>query len=83
MAELLRQRLGEVGIGVKVISVDGKTRDSRVRAADYQLAILGHGAGAAIRITCACALPVAPRDRTRRPPIPASSDSTRRCCWIC
>ncbi|BBO80658.1 diguanylate phosphodiesterase [Desulfosarcina ovata subsp. sediminis] len=43
MAELLRQRLGEVGIGVKVISVDGKTRDSRVRAADYQLAILGHG----------------------------------------
>jgi peptide/nickel transport system substrate-binding protein len=43
MAELIRQRLRDVGIRVTVRSVDGKTRDARVRAFDYQLAILGHG----------------------------------------
>jgi peptide/nickel transport system substrate-binding protein len=43
MAELIRQRLGEVGIRVNVKSVDPKTRDSRVRAGEYELAILGHG----------------------------------------
>ncbi len=43
MAELIRQRLKDVGIRLTVRSVDGKTRDSRVRAFDYQLAVLGHG----------------------------------------
>lgn len=43
MAELIRQRLKDVGVRVAVRSVDGKTRDARVRAFDYQLAILGHG----------------------------------------
>jgi peptide/nickel transport system substrate-binding protein len=43
MAELIRQRLAAVGIAVSIRSVDGKTRDTRVRSFDYQLAILGHG----------------------------------------
>lgn len=43
MAELIRRHLGEIGIELKIRSVDGKTRDSRVRANDYQLAIIGHG----------------------------------------
>lgn len=43
LAEVLRQRLFEVGIQLKVISKDRKTRDSMVRKGDYQLAIIGHG----------------------------------------
>ncbi len=43
MAELIRQHFNESGIELKIRSVDGKTRDSRVRANDYQLAIIGHG----------------------------------------
>jgi peptide/nickel transport system substrate-binding protein len=43
MAELIRQHLGETGIVLKIRSVDGKTRDLRVREKDYQLAIIGHG----------------------------------------
>jgi len=43
LAELIRQRLGDVGIPLTIRSVDGKTRDARVRGLDYQLAILGHG----------------------------------------
>ena len=43
MAELIRQRLQAVGINVTVRSMDGKTRDARVRDLDYQMAILGHG----------------------------------------
>ena len=43
LAELIRQRLREVGLPLTIRSVDAKTRDSRVRSSDYQLAILGHG----------------------------------------
>ena len=43
MAELIRQRLADIGIRLTIRSVDGKTRDARVRAFNYQLAILGHG----------------------------------------
>lgn len=43
MAELIRQRLKAVGIGLTIRSVDGKTRDAQVRGLNYQLAILGHG----------------------------------------
>lgn len=43
MAELIKERLGQVGIMVHLISVDGKTRDARVRDGDYQMAIIGHG----------------------------------------
>jgi peptide/nickel transport system substrate-binding protein len=43
MAELIRQRLNDVGIGLTIRSVDGKTRDAQVRGFNYQLAILGHG----------------------------------------
>jgi len=43
IAELLRQRLGEVGIDLSIKTVDGKSRDARVRGRDYQLAIIGHG----------------------------------------
>ncbi len=43
MAELLRQWLQEIGIGLAIRSVDGKSRDARVRGQEYQLAIIGHG----------------------------------------
>jgi len=43
LAEILRQRLAAVGIEITIRSVDGKTRDARVRAADYELAVIGHG----------------------------------------
>jgi peptide/nickel transport system substrate-binding protein len=43
LAELIRQRLLDVGLPLTIRSVDGKTRDARVRGFDYQLAILGHG----------------------------------------
>lgn len=43
LAELLKQRLAIVGIRVRIKSVDGKTRDTRVRKRDYQLAVIGHG----------------------------------------
>ncbi|MFN2354823.1 MAG: ABC transporter substrate-binding protein [Desulfopila sp.] len=43
MAELIRQRLVEAGIELTIRSVDGKTRDVRVRNQEYQLTIIGHG----------------------------------------
>lgn len=43
LAELIRQRLQDVGMHLAIRSVDGKTRDARVRSFDYQMAILGHG----------------------------------------
>jgi peptide/nickel transport system substrate-binding protein len=43
MAELIKERLAQVGITVQIISVDGKTRDARVKDRDYQMAIIGHG----------------------------------------
>ncbi|BHH85847.1 ABC transporter substrate-binding protein [Desulforhopalus sp. 52FAK] len=43
MAELIRQHFDEIGITLKIRTVDGKTRDARVRRSDYQLAIIGHG----------------------------------------
>lgn len=43
MAEIIRQRLAEAGIDILIRSVDGKTRDARVKENDYQIAIIGHG----------------------------------------
>ncbi|WDP90077.1 MAG: diguanylate phosphodiesterase [Desulfobacter sp.] len=43
MAEIIKQRLGAVGVTLNIISVDGKTRDSRVRNRRFTLAIIGHG----------------------------------------
>ncbi len=43
MAELIRQSLDDVGIEISIRAVEKKTRDSRVRDGDYQLAIIGHG----------------------------------------
>lgn len=43
IAELLRQRLKEVGVDLAIRAVDPKTRDAKVRAKEYQLAIIGHG----------------------------------------
>lgn len=43
LAELLKQRLNQVGIDINIKSVDRKTRDTFVRNRTYQLAIIGHG----------------------------------------
>jgi len=43
LAEVLKEQLGKVGIGLKVLSVDRKTRDTRVRSNEYQMALIGHG----------------------------------------
>lgn len=43
MAELLRESLGKAGAALHIRSVDGKTRDARVRQKAFQLAIIGHG----------------------------------------
>lgn len=43
MAEIIKQRLGAVGADIRILSKDGKTRDSRVREGRFSLAIIGHG----------------------------------------
>jgi peptide/nickel transport system substrate-binding protein len=43
LAEVLKEQLAKAGIEIKVQSVDGKSRDARVRKNEYQLAITGHG----------------------------------------
>ena len=43
MAELIKIRLEEIGISVKVVSIDTKARDSKVRDKDYQMAIMKSG----------------------------------------
>jgi len=43
MAEILKQRLAAVGVDIRIKSCNGKTRDSRVRNQNYDLAIIGHG----------------------------------------
>lgn len=43
MAEIIRQRLAEVGIQIRIKSVDPKSRDTFVRNNEYRLAIIGHG----------------------------------------
>ncbi|AEG13790.1 ABC-type transporter, periplasmic subunit [Desulfofundulus kuznetsovii DSM 6115] len=43
LAEVLKEQLARAGIEIKVQSVDMKTRDTRVRNNEYQLAIIGHG----------------------------------------
>ncbi len=43
IAEIIRQRLGEVGICINIISVDEKARDAKIIGQQYQLAIIGHG----------------------------------------
>jgi peptide/nickel transport system substrate-binding protein len=43
IGEVLKEQLARVGIQLTVRSVDSKTRDTKVRENDYQLALLGHG----------------------------------------
>lgn len=43
MAEIIRERLHDVGIALEVQSMDYKSRDSRVRRFEFEIAILGHG----------------------------------------
>ncbi len=43
LAEVLRQRLSQVGIHLAIESKDGKSRDAMVARGDYQLAVIGHG----------------------------------------
>ena len=43
MAEILKQRLAAVGVSIRILAVDGKTRDSRVKDHQFTLAIIGHG----------------------------------------
>ncbi|MCK5163314.1 MAG: diguanylate phosphodiesterase [Desulfobacula sp.] len=43
MVQILKERLFEIGININIQSVDGKTRDARVRNHEYQMAITGHG----------------------------------------
>ncbi|MGD9210760.1 MAG: ABC transporter substrate-binding protein [Desulfobacteraceae bacterium] len=43
LAEVLRQRLLQAGVDLKVISKDSKSRDALVSNGEYQLAIIGHG----------------------------------------
>jgi peptide/nickel transport system substrate-binding protein len=43
IGEVLKEQLARAGIELTVRSVDSKTRDTKVRENDYQLALLGHG----------------------------------------
>jgi peptide/nickel transport system substrate-binding protein len=43
MAQILKQRMAAVGVEIRIKSCNGKTRDSRVRNQNYDLAIIGHG----------------------------------------
>src|SRR3712207_5825522 len=43
MAELLKIRLEEIGILLKVVSIDGKARDSKIKNYDYEMAIVRSG----------------------------------------
>ncbi|CAL7914927.1 ABC transporter substrate-binding protein [Fusobacterium necrophorum] len=43
MAELLKIRLEEIGILLKVVSIDGKARDSKIKNYDYEMAIVKSG----------------------------------------
>ncbi len=43
MAEILKQRFLAVGVDIRILAVDGKTRDSRVRNHHFNLALIGHG----------------------------------------
>ncbi|HZK18540.1 MAG TPA: ABC transporter substrate-binding protein [Clostridia bacterium] len=43
MGELIKEQLEDMGIEIKIISLDGKARDNKIIQGDYQLAIVGHG----------------------------------------
>jgi peptide/nickel transport system substrate-binding protein len=43
MAQILKQRMAAVGVEIRIKSCNGKTRDSRVRNQNYDIAIIGHG----------------------------------------
>ena len=43
LAEILKQQLAKVGIGLEVRSAERKTHDSRMKNKKYELAIYGHG----------------------------------------
>jgi peptide/nickel transport system substrate-binding protein len=67
MAELIRQRLAEVGIRLTLRSADKKTRDAQVRAFSYQLAILGHGGWGGDPDYLAARFAATPRQRNAAP----------------
>lgn len=43
IGELIKEHLSDIGIEIKVVSTDMKTRDSRVAEGNYQLVLVGHG----------------------------------------
>lgn len=43
IGEILKEQLARVDIDLRVVSVDMKSRDSRIREGSYQLALVGHG----------------------------------------
>lgn len=43
IGELIKEQLSEVGIDLQIVSVDMKTRDSRIAEGNYQLVLVGHG----------------------------------------
>lgn len=43
IGEVLKEQLSKAGIGIKVESVDMKSRDSRIAEGQYQIALVGHG----------------------------------------
>ena len=43
LAEVLKEQLAKVGIGLTVQSIDSKSRDARVLKNEYELVVTGHG----------------------------------------
>lgn len=43
IGELIKEHLSDIGIEIKVVSTDMKTRDGRIAQGNYQLVLVGHG----------------------------------------
>lgn len=43
IGELIKEHLSDIGIDIKVVSTDMKTRDGRIAEGNYQLVLVGHG----------------------------------------
>jgi len=43
IGELIKEHLSDIGIEIKVVSTDMKTRDARIAQGNYQLVLVGHG----------------------------------------
>ncbi|MEW6622684.1 MAG: ABC transporter substrate-binding protein [Bacillota bacterium] len=43
IGELIKEQLSDIGIDIKVVSTDMKTRDGRIAQGNYQLVLVGHG----------------------------------------